>query len=432
MVAPRKRMQASASSANRNTSRSEQGTEEEGAKKTLHRPAFKTISYIIVAFPFVVAACYSMLQNDSSSSSSMASLSFYSTVKQSSSARGSGRGPRFVSVVIPSVVDSPHRHRRVQAIVETWAEASNALIVVHNATQEYPMVPASTTWDGTKQLQPADKTKYPQVLQLPTNITMADDDGFTRLEFILRHVYQEQQADFIFLVNDHSYVVPQHLCRYLQDKSSDRDLYAGRAMKNPGVIFNSGAAGYLMSRHTIKRLLDVWNEGKDCQADKSWLRSNPDLVVAQCLQDVLKVPALDTREANKYHRFHSYGLVRTVLAAVDEWYVNVHNRFENTEGFDESYRILLNGTDCCSAETISFHYVEYMETRALHTIRQRLLQEDIAMTDEQLLAYLIETWPKQELGGYSFYLPIDKPEEMKHIVSVLRKMSSTDLEATCF
>jgi hypothetical protein len=73
-----------------------------------------------------------------------------------------------------------------------------------------------------------------------------------------------------------------------------------------------------------------------------------------------------------------------------------------------------------------------METRALHTIRQRLLQgESATMTDEQLLAYAIETWPKQELGGYSFHLPTDKPEQMKHIVSVLRKMSSTDLEATC-
>ena len=161
-----------------------------------------------------------------------------------------------------------------------------------------------------------------------------------------------------------------------------------------------------------------------------FLRSNPDLVVSECLQNVLHVPALDTREAGRYHRFHTYGLVKTVLGHVDEWFVNVHDRFQNVSGFDESYRTLLTGSDCCASDSISFHYVEYSETRALFEIRQQLLHNP-AMTDKQLQELLERQWPRHELGAYSMYLPTKDAGKLKELMAVLRKTSLQKFKASC-
>lgn len=160
----------------------------------------------------------------------------------SATATAVGR-PNFITVVIPSVVDYPTRHRRVLAIADTWARSARALIVVHSLTDEYPSALRTSIW--SQEQEPADKHQFPQILHLPQNITMNDDDGFLRLVYVIRHVYHQQNADFIFLVNDHSYVIPEHLCHYLSPLNPNTDLFAGHAMKNPYVIFNSGAAGYV-------------------------------------------------------------------------------------------------------------------------------------------------------------------------------------------
>ena len=154
----------------------------------------------------------------------------------------------FITVVIPSVVDVQHRSRRLDAIVDTWAQEARALLVVHNLTEEYPTDAAKRMWDysteSTTRITPVDRRNFPQILQLPSNITV--NQGFDRLEFTLRHVYEKHVADYVFLVNDHSFVIPHHLCRYLRQKRKkySDDLYAGHAMKHPsGLIFHTGAAG---------------------------------------------------------------------------------------------------------------------------------------------------------------------------------------------
>ena len=337
--------------------------------------------------------------------------------------------PRFVTVVLPSPVDPHTRHRRVAAIADTWAEAARALIVVHNLTEEFPLALSDTVWNG--QQLPVDRSCYPQVLHLPQSISVQDDDAFKRLKYVIEHVYIKQKADFIFFVNDHSYVIPEHLCNYLKPFDPKMDLYAGHAMMNPkSFIFNTAAAGYILSRTTMKRLLETWDEGKECQSGKSHLRSNPDLVVAECLLDVLHVPALDTRDAGKFHRFHTYGIVRTLMGMVDQWFIDVHDRFRNISGFDESYRTLRSGSDCCSSGSISFHYVEHGETRALFDIRQHLLR-DQEMIDFKVKELLDRKWPRRGLGGYSMQLPVENEDRMQDLLITLRKLSRPQMEGHC-
>lgn len=373
-----------------------------------------TVTAILLA---IIMSCHGVVPNDRDESTNSVDIS----------AKPGTVHPRFVTVVLPSPVDPHTRHRRVTAIAETWAEAARALIVVHNVTEEFPAALPGTVWNGRNQ-QPADRSHYPQVLHLPLNITMDDNDAFKRLEYVIKHVYVEHKADFIFIVNDHSYVIPEHLCNFLSLFPPEVDLYAGRAMMNPdSLIFNTAAAGYILSRATMKRLLETWDEGTDCQSGKSYFRSNPDLSVAECLQDVLHVRALDTRNAAKFHLFHTYGIVRTVLGNVDQWFIDVHDRFHNMTGFDASYRKLLSGSDCCSSDSISFHYVEHGETRALFDIRKRLIQ-DPDMADSKVKELLEEKWPRSGLGGYSMPLPVKDDDSMHNLLTVLRKVSQGQME----
>lgn len=100
---------------------------------------------------------------------------------------------------------------------------------------------------------------------------------------------------------------------------------------------------------------------------------------------------------------------------------------------DESYNTLLEGADCCAADTISFHYVEYRESRALFATRDALLKNP-HMTDHEIKALMIAEWPRkrEEIGGYSRGLPNESDiEGWKPLIEVIRKMSSRSTQREC-
>lgn len=62
-------------------------------------------------------------------------------------------------------------------------------------------------------------------------------------------------------------------------------------------------------------------------------------------------------------------------------------------GADESYNTLLKGADCCSQDSITFHYVEYLETKAIFDVREKLLKNP-HMSDRDIKSLMISKWPK--------------------------------------
>jgi hypothetical protein len=222
---------------------------------------------------------------------------------------------------MPSVVNPQKRTRRLQSILETWGPSARAVYVVHNVS-EFPA--ASHAVLSTDSLA-KDPYSYPQLMLLPDSIGI--DDGVPRLLYVIRTVYEKINPDFAFFVNDHSFVIPEHLCKYLEQKSPDEDMYHGHAMKNDKLVFNSGAAGYLLSRKTMKKLVEKWDEGNPLctgrEAEK-WIQDNPALLTTQCMKDELGVTPIDTRNHEKWHRFHAFPLTRLVTGHVDEWYKNKH------------------------------------------------------------------------------------------------------------
>lgn len=333
-----------------------------------------------------------------------------------------GAGPRFVTIVLPSVVNPAGRPKRLKAIASTWGPAARAVYVVHD-TMDY--------LDGANNLVgfSADGSHYPQVLVLPESIKV--EDGVPRLQHTIRTVHESIDPDFAFFVNDHTFVIPEHLCEYLSDREPTKELYAGHAMKNEkeGYAFNSGAAGYVLSRHTMADLAKKWQE-KDpkCLAEHAakWLQGNPGLVTAKCLRESMHVNAVDTRDSGGRHRFHAFGLVRTAMGSVDDWYLKKHKGLDVIFGPDKHHHqhMPLHGTNCCSEDTVSFHYVEHAETRALYEAREKL-KKNKDMSDDELKSLMISMWPTgKDTGAYAHSLPIaSKTDEWSTIISVFRTIS---------
>ena len=126
-------------------------------------------------------------------------------------------------------------------------------------------------------------------------------------------------------------------------------------------------------------------------------------------------------------------MTRVVDGKVDEWYQNKHKGMDQLIDTDKSYNTLLQGQDCCAEDTISFHYVEHLESRALFATREALL-ENPHMTDHELKSLMIAEWPKtpKEVGGYSRGLPEETDEQRwKPLLHTMRKISNRYTQREC-
>lgn len=337
--------------------------------------------------------------------------------------------PRTVTVVMPSVVNPKGRTRRLKSIQETWGASARAIYVVHDV-EEFPVASHAVISENRT---PEDPYSYPQLMLIPEAI--GSEEGVARLIHTVENVFEKINPDFAFFVNDHTYVIPEHLCSYLEHKNPREDMYHGHALKDGENAFNSGAAGYILSRETMRRLVAKW-KNNECTGEtaSNWIKGNPGLLTTKCLKEELGVVAVDTRHHEKYHRFHAFPLTRAVTGNVDEWYIKKHQDMDKLlEGFSASYSTLLSGTDCCAQDTISFHYVEFMESKALFATREALL-ENPHLTDHELKSLMMAEWPREgkEVGAYSRRLPNESDERgWEPLLKVVRTMSSRFTQREC-
>ena len=335
--------------------------------------------------------------------------------------------PSYITVVLPSVVNPDKRPLRLETIAKTWGKASHAVYVVHD-TKEYP--------DGAQiDEQSADDTSsFPQVCLVPDTIKV--DDGVPRLEYVIRQIHNTINPDFAFFVNDHTFVLPINLQRFLRLHDSSKGLYAGHALKGQKeVAFNSGASGYVLSRNTMRRIIAEWDKpDSKCSLGNAskWLQGNPGLLTAKCFVEVLNIPLLDTRDKQDHssHMFHAYGLVRTVTGDVDDWYLNKHKALDSIFGVDSRYHHKpQKGALCCSKDTVSFHYVEAAENAALWNTLQSVKKQP-SMSEEKIKQIMTQKWPmeRKDIGFYSRHLPQQSKQEeaavWKDMTEVVRKISS--------
>ena len=115
---------------------------------------------------------------------------------------------------------------------------------------------------------------------------------------------------------------------------------------------------------------------------------------------------------------------------MDEWYKNKHvDLNEYVPGHHNELGVL---NECCSAETVSFHYVEHSETTALTRVLNDV-RENPKMTDDDLGSLMTDIWPRgfRNLGGYSHGLPPEKSEQWNSMLTIIRRIAAGPKKEEC-
>jgi glycoprotein-N-acetylgalactosamine 3-beta-galactosyltransferase len=184
-------------------------------------------------------------------------------------------------------------------------------------------------------------------------------------DFVGRNYLED--FDFFFMGGEDLFVLPQNLRAYLKTLGSPEDLHfagrrfdAGRAFfGQTNNRFNTGGAGYAMSRGTLRKF---YNEGlghPKCHITKKIAAE--DVFVAHCLREVFGIGLTDTRDEEKRERFHHLepGSLFTWRPPANpaDWYVQYNREWG-----------LLLGKDCCAPDSVSFHYIQPTVMRHLQAL----------------------------------------------------------------
>jgi glycoprotein-N-acetylgalactosamine 3-beta-galactosyltransferase len=132
-------------------------------------------------------------------------------------------------------------------------------------------------------------------------------------------------------------------------------LYLGRKFQPPNqLIFNSGGAGYLLNRPALQLLHDNIDTPKCYPHQKGFWE---DVNIANCLEKSNHITPYDTRDPLERERFHPFNpglhLTYRIPPKNPDWYPK----------YNPNLKI---GYDCCSSESISFHYVPAQLLYTLH------------------------------------------------------------------
>ena len=130
----------------------------------------------------------------------------------------------------------------------------------------------------------------------------------------------------------------------------DEDHFVGRRFKGygPNNYFNSGGAGYALSRGTLRKYIQ---QGYDNQQDCAAHKHTPmeDVMMAQCLRKLFNIGLTDTRDDQGRERFHPFapGSHLTRTGTEKDWYTDYNQEWG-----------LKYGKDCCAPDSVSFHYIK--------------------------------------------------------------------------
>jgi hypothetical protein len=159
----------------------------------------------------------------------------------------------FITIVLPSVVNPPKRPQRLKAIADTWGPKARA-VFVGTKPSNYPPLPFPAPCEG-----------YPYALRVPASI--GEELGVERLRWVLAQA-SLSKASYVFMANDHTAVIPENLACFLRSIDPSKPAYAGRALAQKRgksiEIFNSGAAGYVITRPTLELVERHWGTAPCC------------------------------------------------------------------------------------------------------------------------------------------------------------------------
>ena len=238
-----------------------------------------------------------------------------------------GGGPKILCMIY--TMASAHA-AQVRAIRETWAGGCDGFLAF--STESDPRIPAiSIPHDGDEH--------YKNMWQKVRSIWRYVDEHYV------------DHFDFFILGGDDLFLLPQNLRSYLDTVGSpDEPLYAGRKLRHDRHnIYNSGGAGYTLSRGMLKLFAKHGLNDTRCEPERR--TSTEDVMVARCLRLVFGIGLMDTRDDQGRERFHPFP-----PGWHFHWTPTLFRRFhwfyQQTLDFG-----IKRGAECCSTESVSFHYL---------------------------------------------------------------------------
>ena len=159
------------------------------------------------------------------------------------------------------------------------------------------------------------------------------------------------QYDWFFIGGEDLYVIPQNLRDYLATRPGpETPQFLGRRFRDYGnVLFNSGGAGYALSRSALEAYAA---HAEDARCAPAAHTPQEDVQIAKCLKKIIGIEPDDTRDASGRERFHPFApghmlTIRPPAKGQHDWYYDYNKEWG-----------VLPGKMCCAPDSVSFHYLK--------------------------------------------------------------------------
>ncbi|TMS32718.1 hypothetical protein L596_000525 [Steinernema carpocapsae] len=182
---------------------------------------------------------------------------------------------------------------------------------------------------------------------------------YTKMMFTFHYIYTyvSPSFDWYLKADDDTYVIVENLLDFIKDLNPNKPYYIGFRLKSNGG-YNSGGAGYILSRPALKLLADQHkNPSKGCVFSK-W----EDLGVGKCLRS-LGVAPMRTMDKEGLSLFYMYSFDNAFNGKVWDY---------NPDYWLYEIPKIKYGFESFSSKLISIHHTTLHEMRLIHTFLYRV------------------------------------------------------------
>lgn len=239
--------------------------------------------------------------------------------------------------------------RNLMAIRETWAKRCDGWIAFSAGVNDSSI----------------------PLIQLPVYLGESYANMWQKVRSIWSYVRFNYGNDFDYFLlgGDDLYYIIENLRYYLSsftDSQKHMGLFLGRRFlysKNPEKWFNSGGSGYILNRKSLNILVDNI-EANPSICFPTRVYSGEDMGVTECLSRNGIFP-FDTRDSLNEERFHPFDPGWNFL--YHETYNGPLQNIGDASAYRDGSPNLKYHIECCSKDSVSFHYVKADAMRSIHS-----------------------------------------------------------------